>query len=266
MRSAFVLAIAVGLVVTACGGSGGGGGAPATPPSPTTTSIAITGYTSALTSPNQTMNLTATATLSNGSTSNVTGQATWASDAQGVATVSSGGVITAVGNGTATISATYSGVVGRVTVTVLIVRTATPTMSGSVSVVISPELSYLYRATLTLIFTETGGVVAYDVSSVRIDWYDSTSSFMLTSNWDPTRIAASFGVSNTVPAGSTRSMRPAIDYNRSYSRVSASVTAALRDSYGNTWSATGTWSGQIGTATSIPVKLNLVERAAADVK
>ena len=60
--------------------------------------------------------LTATAIYDDGTTFNVTGQSTWASSNGGVATVSnavgSRGRVTPVAAGTASISATYNGVIG----------------------------------------------------------------------------------------------------------------------------------------------------------
>jgi hypothetical protein len=65
---------------------------------------------------------TAQAIRSDGSSMNVTGMATWQSDAPGVAAVSTAGgtrgQVTGIGAGTASISATYMGVTGSVSVTV----------------------------------------------------------------------------------------------------------------------------------------------------
>jgi trimeric autotransporter adhesin len=65
---------------------------------------------------------TAQAIRSDGTSLTVTGQATWTSDAPGVAAVStsggSRGLVTAIANGTANIQATYMGITGSVLVTV----------------------------------------------------------------------------------------------------------------------------------------------------
>jgi hypothetical protein len=65
------------------------------------------------------------ATLSNGTTQNVTTSATWQSSNTGVATVTSGGLVTGVNFGQASISATYQGVSGPVTVTLQLNLTGT---------------------------------------------------------------------------------------------------------------------------------------------
>lgn len=84
---------------------------PTTPTAPTVTSVAVTG-TNSFTEKNATAQLTATATLSNGTTENRTSTATWASDNAAVATVSPAGLVTAIATGDATVSATISGVRG----------------------------------------------------------------------------------------------------------------------------------------------------------
>src|SRR6185436_188353 len=64
---------------------------------------------------------TATAVFSDGTTRNVTNNATWISSAPnvaGVATVRTRGRVTAVAKGTAVISAAYMGLTGQTTVTV----------------------------------------------------------------------------------------------------------------------------------------------------
>jgi hypothetical protein len=53
-----------------------------------------------------------------GSTQDVTSVATWSSDNTAAATVSPTGLVTAVGSGSAVISATYSSVVGTDAITV----------------------------------------------------------------------------------------------------------------------------------------------------
>ncbi len=84
---------------------------------PTVISIAISG-TAALTAVGQTSSLTATATLTDGTTQNVTNSSTWASSSSAVATVSSAGLVTAVTAGTATMTATYQGKAGTLGITV----------------------------------------------------------------------------------------------------------------------------------------------------
>ncbi|APU20950.1 Ig-like domain-containing protein [Actinoalloteichus sp. GBA129-24] len=65
-----------------------------------------------------TQQLAATLNMSDGSTQTVTSTATWTSSDDEVATVSTGGLVTAVAEGAATITAAHSGQSGTCAVTV----------------------------------------------------------------------------------------------------------------------------------------------------
>ncbi len=111
-RSCLVL-VSLCLAVAACGSDSP---APVTPAAPTPTTSAVqvraTGDASGTLEAGQTRQLVATATQSTGTTSDVTQQATWQSSAPAVATVSATGLVTAVAQGDAEISATYQSVRG----------------------------------------------------------------------------------------------------------------------------------------------------------
>jgi len=84
---------------------------PTGPPPPTVLTVAVTGIppTVGASSP-----YTATATLSNSTTDDVTTQAMWLSSNITVATVTSSGLVSAVGTGESEVSATYQSVRGKV--------------------------------------------------------------------------------------------------------------------------------------------------------
>lgn len=82
----------------------------------TVTSITVSPSSASVIS-GQTQQLTATATLSNNGSQDVTSTATWASSNTAVATVSAG-LVSGISTGTATISATYGGQTGTATVSV----------------------------------------------------------------------------------------------------------------------------------------------------
>jgi carboxypeptidase family protein/Big-like domain-containing protein/all-beta uncharacterized protein len=90
---------------------------PTTPttPTPTVGSVAVTGSAPFV---GLTAQFTATATLSNNTTQNVTSQATWQSSNTALATVNSAGVVTGVSPGEVDIIATYQSVAGRMRVTI----------------------------------------------------------------------------------------------------------------------------------------------------
>lgn len=98
-------------------------------------SIKVTPTTQTLTV-GQTVQFTATGTVSHGnhpsSTEDVTNQVTWASETPAVATVTSTGLATAVGAGTATITATYPGLPG-VSATITVTGSGGTTTGGTVT-------------------------------------------------------------------------------------------------------------------------------------
>jgi len=105
------------MAAMACGGSSSPSPTTPTPSTPTTSSIAVTG-TASLAAIAQTSQLTATATLSNGTTQDVTALASWSSSNPAVATVSATGLVKATGLGTTTISAPYQGKTGTLLISV----------------------------------------------------------------------------------------------------------------------------------------------------
>jgi hypothetical protein len=102
--------------VVACGRNNSDATTPTSPSAPTVTSVAVTGSAPTIGLAAQ---FTATATLSNGVTQNVTSQATWQSSNAAVATVNSAGVVTAVAIGEVDVTATYQSVAGRARITVV---------------------------------------------------------------------------------------------------------------------------------------------------
>lgn len=113
-------AVAGILTVSACAG----GQAPIPPPAQgkSITALDIPTTTSTLTASGQTLQLTARVFYSDNSISDVTAQAAWVSSNASVATVSAGGLVTAVDNGSVGISATYQGRTASAVVTVDLVN------------------------------------------------------------------------------------------------------------------------------------------------
>ena len=101
-RRLLILSLAV--LASACGSDGG---SPTPPPTPTVLSVGVSG--APILTAGSTSQLSATASLAGGAAQTVTGTATWQSSNAAVATVSAGGLVTAVSAGTARITATYQG-------------------------------------------------------------------------------------------------------------------------------------------------------------
>lgn len=239
--------VVVGIVAAGVVGCGGGSSGPTAPTSttPTTSSITISGYADELTSIGQTVQLKATATMSNGSTQDVTSTATWASDATGVATVSGSGLLRAVSSGDATITATTNGVVGRQRITVSRPKDAQPEIYALLTVTQSPELAFMYRAQLEADFVEIGGGVGYSVNFIDIIWRDHGEEVMVNQHINPGHLQGIWG-SNYVPAGGGQGILALIDYNRPLSHISAEVTISLSDDFGNQQTFSQTFRNSVG--------------------
>jgi hypothetical protein len=110
----YLIVFCVGLVAFAEGCSSKSSNTPTTPAA-TVSSVTVTGQPPFI---GLTSQLTATATLSDNTTQNVTSQATWQSSNTGVATVNSAGVVTGVAPGDVDVTATYQSVAGRTRLTV----------------------------------------------------------------------------------------------------------------------------------------------------
>jgi hypothetical protein len=122
-RIGFAVMTMAGMVVgTGCGsGSPTGPDAVATPPPVTTPAATLTGVRvegSASVAEGATLQLRATAAYSDGSSRDVSTQASWTSSRPSVASVSATGLVTAATTGTTDLSATFQGQTGRHTLAV----------------------------------------------------------------------------------------------------------------------------------------------------
>jgi hypothetical protein len=160
-----VAAVLCALGAAACGSSGGETTTPITP-SPVLTTVTVS-LASASLQVGQTTTATATGTDQNGAGIS-TGVITWSSSNTNVATVNSSGAVTAVGPGTASITATANGKSGSATVTV-----TAPTQAGVASVAVTPATaSILVGATVQLAATvkDAGGNT---LTGRTVDWSSS---------------------------------------------------------------------------------------------
>jgi len=98
VRSVSVMVVAVGLALfgIACGNS--------TTSATIASSLSVSGTAPAVGGTSQ---FNATATMADGSTQDVTSQATWQSSDTAVASVSSAGIVTGIASGSVTVSAVY---------------------------------------------------------------------------------------------------------------------------------------------------------------
>jgi uncharacterized protein YjdB len=181
----------IALAATGCGSNGSAGssthgsGKGSNPPA--LASIAVS-PASATVAPGATQQFKATGTWSDGSTGDVTTTANWTSSAGNVATVKSG-LATGAAGGTATLTATISGITGTATLTV---TPAAPTLS---SIAITPANSSIEAGT-TQQFTAIG---VYTDSSTQ----NLTSSVTWISSSTAVASINAAGLATAVSAGST---------------------------------------------------------------
>jgi hypothetical protein len=120
LRLSLAAVVAVALMAAGCSSK-------AAPSSATQVgSVSVTGVAPTL---GNTTQLNAVANFAGGSTQNVTNSATWFSSNTAVVTVSAAGVATGVGGGTAVVQATYQGVTGTLSLTVVIALPPPPNIN-----------------------------------------------------------------------------------------------------------------------------------------
>jgi Bacterial Ig-like domain (group 2) len=145
------LAIALTLLLAACGGSSSSAPSnPNTPPpsSPTVSSVAVTPANPSVTA-GATEQFKAVATYSDNSTKDVTSSASWVSASTSVATINSAGLATSVNPGATKITAGLDSVSGSTTLTVA------PVPAGIVSIAVTPPAAVIV-ITAPVQFTAVG--------------------------------------------------------------------------------------------------------------
>jgi hypothetical protein len=167
LRATLGLPLLVMLSGIGCENSGGSTPPPPAP-TPTVTGVTVTGgggssFTFA--NRNQTLQLMAQARLSDATTSDVTNSATWTSSNNAVASVAGTGLVTAVGNGTATIQATHQGQTGAFATTVAM--RATAEMTTAFSRLCSP-----FRAQMAVTLRESSGNLGFRITLLEIQMTD----------------------------------------------------------------------------------------------
>ena len=244
IRSRLITLALAAALAPACGGSKSPNNpTPQPAPAPTVSSIGISGNQN-INRPGGTVSLRATATMSDGTTQDVTSAAQWSSSSPAIATVS-GGNVAGVATGDVTITASHSGRQGQYQVHVVIPTKANPRVTGTLTVTVSPEALFLYRAKLELGIEEQDGVYGLNLNFINVQWRDFSGANMgpLT-NYNPGKIAEVWG-NNHVGAGQRRTISPIVDYTRIASSVTVNTVVSLGDDLGNPFNFSDTFSGVI---------------------
>ncbi len=201
-----VTGVATGTATITASYGGLSGTATATVP-PALTGITVAPASFTLITRGATQQLSVTASYSDGTTQNVTSTSSYASSNTAVATVSTAGLVTAAGNGTATITATYKGASSSATATVNI---PAATVTG---ITIAPT---------SFTLTSIGAKQQLSVTAKYSDnsTQDVTSSSTYTSSNTSVATVSTAGTVTAVATGSAT-------ITASYSGFSASSTATV---------------------------------------
>ncbi len=147
--------------------------------------------------------LTATGTYSNATTQNLTGGATWTSSNTAIATVSAAGVVTAVTNGTATITAQSGTIKGHASIKVSVtlksvaVTPPTPTLAANTTQALVATGTYSNSTTKNLTATVTWSSSNPAVATV------SSAGLVLALGPGTTTISATTSASAAAPVTGT---------------------------------------------------------------
>lgn len=185
----------------------------ATPTTPTTTTtttvaaatvsgVALSG-TNSLTVKGQTTQLTAAASYSDGTTQNVSPQASWQTDNPAVATVDAG-LVTAVSSGQATITATFQGKSGTLLITVSLPNKAIPEWTVTLTFRTNSGSSGGYIAQSRITWSEKGGSFGYDVTSFLIRYLDEQGRLLTSQTWTAESIRNAWGGSARIAPGGSK--------------------------------------------------------------
>jgi len=236
----FLIAL-VGAMMAFASGCGGGGGSstPTTPtqPAATVNSVTVSGSTSTLTAKGQTCQLKATANMSNQTTQDVTSQATWQSDNSGIASVSSGGLVTAVGNGEATITATYSGKNGTAKMKVELPQKGIPEWDVTLSCTFA---NGKYSAKTNCKWTEKGGVYGINLNSFLMRYLDDAKNQFLTQTFTADSFKQSWGGSNRIAPGGSKELPVTMNFDKTVTTLTIEYSCTIVDDLGNSTNLTVT--------------------------
>ena len=173
--------------------------------------------------------MTATIQNSNGSTQDVTASATWATSSPDVAWVSSGGLVTALANGTTNITATSQGKSNTFLITVAMKATPQATYAFS-------RLCFPKQAGMDVTITEASGNIGMTVTSVVIQMFDHSGMPEVYKTLSASEIASQWDGSNRLDPGETRVVSYVSAYpgNVETEDSTADVTVTITDDAGNT--------------------------------
>ena len=164
---ALLASLSATLMLAACGGGDSGGGNPPPTQTPTITRVDVSAPSVTIVA-QQTVQASAIARLSDGS-SNSSPNASWSTSSAAVATVSASGLVTGVSAGSATITAT----VGNVSGTIAIAVTASAGVLATVGVTLADPALQLAQSTQASVAGKDGLGTTVALGTRPITWSTS---------------------------------------------------------------------------------------------
>jgi len=190
----------------------------------------------------RTLQLNVIATFSDGAQQDRSAAASWSSSNPAVATVTAG-LVTAVGNGTADIQATYQGASLKKSIRVEVPLPADPSVTASVTVETSPDSASQWRAHLRVTYREQRGSSGFRVDAAHIDYRDASNRSLFIRDLGPGDFQQAWG-SNRVEAGQSQVLARQLDFTGTTSTVVVTITTTMTDDLGNSVTLTTSATGQ----------------------
>lgn len=254
----FLAGLAI-LLLTACGG-GGSTPPPPTPPAPGATLTALVlSPTTATLAPGGTRQFTAMGTYSDGSSRDISATASWTSATPAIVTVSNTGLAAAMTAGTATISATTSGVTGQAVVTV---TSASATLTAISITPSNPSIAKGGTRQLTAMGAYSDGT-SRDLSST-VTWTSGTPAIATVNSTGlvtgvTAGTASISAASGAVSAQASVTVSPATLQSLAITPANPSITVGGTKAFtatgtfsdGSTGAVAATWSSSANTIASI---------------
>jgi hypothetical protein len=200
-------------------------------PSATVTSVVVSGNASYI-NKNQTSQLTAVANMSDGTPDDVTGTATWLSSAPTVASVSATGLVTALNNGAAAITASSGGQTG--TLNIAVTLKAQPQLTVNFQRLCSP-----FRAHMDATITEASNNAGMNITALTLTMKDFYGVVQYSHTFTSGEITTLLGT-NHVNAGQSRVIAAETAYSGNVDTTDSTGTASMTtvDDFGNTVTTT----------------------------
>ncbi len=229
------------LLLAACGDGGTTPTSPPTPPTPVATSITLSATSLSFSSLGATQQLTATVKDQNGATMSGA-SVTWATSSASAATVSSTGLVTAVADGTTTITATSGSASGTAAVTVA---------QAAASIVLSDTvLSFASLGDSIQLTAVVKDLKSEEITGASVTWATSSTSVATVSSGLVTSVAD--GTATITVTSGSASASASVSVQQLANSITLSSDSLGLGPAGDTATVTATVKDEVGSIVSDP--------------